>query len=291
MVSQGYSFLGVSYPTDNNVYNKIYPDFTINDWGNLVISVAKDVIQKEHLSNNIVIVGWSMAGSIVQTANSAAIRNGLNVEMFIGLSAVPPIPFVMQNSPLVMNKMLKNHLADRSSLYPWFYQWIEEQSKYNGHTIIPREVYFSQFLGNIPIALGAEGYHYKNNKFIFNVDETLKESGIFDFSKLPWIAQIHDDSPVTMKISLIDPYSWYFLLTQMLYQNYLKNIKVDTLDDANYGRLSDLINSIPKELTMVVHGNHMFFVGQKGAAETADNIDHLIDSANRIRKQLTIYSK
>ncbi len=283
---KGYSFLGVSYPTDNSVYNKVYPEFNIDDWGKLVIAAAKEIINKERLSNNIIIVGWSMAGSVVQTANLAAQKNGLHLQLFIGLSAVPPIPYIMKNSPLIMNKMLENHLADRTSLYPWFYKWIEEQNQYNGHTIIPREIYLSQFLGSIPIALGAEGYHYENQKFIFNIDKTIQESGVFDFEKMPLIAQIHDDSPVTMKISTIDPYSWYFLLTQMLYQNYLIHINNATLDVVSYEKLNNFFNKIPAQLTMTVHGNHMFFVGQKGAKETAIKIDDLIHTANMIQKEL-----
>lgn len=283
---KGYSFLGVSYPMDNNVYSQIYPAFNIDDWGNLIISAAKKVINQEHLSNNIIIIGWSMAGSIVQTANSAAKRSGLNIELFIGLSAVPPIPYIMHDSSLAMNKMLPNHLADRTALYPWFCKWMEEQSNYNDHTIIPKEIYLSQFIGNIPIAIGAEGYHYEDNKFIFNVNKTLKESGVFDFSKLPWIAQIHDDSPITMKLSLIDPYGWYFIFTQMLYQNYLKNFDLNTLNAHNANQLAIFINSIPKELTMTVHGNHLFFVGQKGAEETAEKIDSLINSVNLIKAKL-----
>lgn len=283
---KGYSFLGVSYPTDNSVYSKIYPAFNINDWGMLIITAAKEVINKEHLSKNIIIVGWSMAGSTIQTANLAAEKNGLHLELFIGLSAVPPIPYIMQDSPLVMNKMLPNHLADRTELYPWFYKWMQEQSDYNGHEIISKEIYLSQFLGNIPIAIGAEGYHYENNKFIFNIDKTIKESGVFDFSKLPWIAQIHDDSPVTMKISMIDPYSWYFILTQMLYQNYLNKIDSKAPKTANFDKIRGLIDNIPTKLTMTVHGNHMFFVGQKGAKETADKVEDLINSASLMQKVL-----
>lgn len=283
---KGYSFLGVSYPTDNSVYSKVYPGFNIDDWGKLIIAAAKKVITKEGLSKNIIIVGWSMAGSIVQTANSAAQQNGLHLELFIGLSAVPPIPYIMKSSSLVMNKILPNHLADRISLYPYFYKWIEEQEISNGHTIIPKDIYLSQFLGNIPIAIGAEGYHYLNGKFIYNEDETIKESGIFNFSKIPWITQIHDDSLATMKISTIDPYSWYFLLTQMLYQNYFKNVDSNSLGTVSSKKLYVFINNIPQKLTMTVHGNHMFFVGQKGAKETADKINLLINSANAVQKQL-----
>ena len=72
----------------------------------------------------------------------------------------------------------------------------------------------------------------------------------------------------------------------MLYQNYLKNYDINTLNTDNANQLAILINSIPKELTMTVHGNHMFFLGQKGAEETAEKIDSLINSVNLIKAKL-----
>lgn len=273
---QGYPFLGVSYPTDNKVFNQLYPAFNITDWGNSIIGVAKDIIKKNHLSKNIVVVGWSMAGSVVQTVNAAAKKEGLNLKLFIGLSAVPPIPYIMQDSPIKMDKMLSNHLADRHKLYPWFHRWLKQQNAYNQHIIISENIYQEQFLGDIPIALGAEGYHYKNDKFIFDIQKTIDDSGIFNFAMLPWVAQIVDDSPETLKISVVDPYAWKFLLMQMIYQNYINN-KNKWIDNK-------LITTIPDSLMIKVHGSHLFFVGEKGAKITAKTIEELIEKADRLEK-------
>lgn len=278
---KGYPFLGISYPIDNKVYQNVYPEFNIDNWGELIIGAANQIIQKNNLSKNIIIIGWSMAGSIVETANEAAKGYGLNLELFIGLSAVPPIPYIMQNSNFKMDTMLPNQLADRTELYAWFEKWLEQQNHYNKHQIISTEIYLSQFLGNIPIALGAEGYHFKNGKFIYDINKTIQESGIFHFSKLPWIALIRDDSLITSKISSIDPYSWYFLLAQMLYVNYPMVFTRINPDSKN---IIYFINNLSDELTRTVHGNHLFFVGEKGAKTTADYIDELIHKTKAIKQ-------
>src|SRR5204862_1409349 len=57
---KGYNFLAISYPTDNQVYSKIYPSFNIRDWGNQAATVTKKIIDQYHLSNQVVVVGWSM---------------------------------------------------------------------------------------------------------------------------------------------------------------------------------------------------------------------------------------
>lgn len=283
---KGYSFLGVSYPLENPVYSKVYPNFSIQDWGEQIVDVAQQIIKENQLSNNIIILGWSMGGSIEQTVAAAAKRRGLNLELFIGLAAVPPLPYVMQSGPYETKTMRVNHLADRTALFPVFTQLLEEQDRYNQHTIIPQSVYSSQFIGHIPASIAAEGYAYQNGQLIKNVQKTLKDGGVFNFANTPWIALIEDDSPTTAKISLIDPAAWDFIRTEMIYNHYLKDSDLNKLTPKQWSKLAHIIDETPDYLKLRVHGNHFFFVGEKGASATADKIEELESRVKNIRGQI-----
>ena len=47
---KGYSFLGLSYPLANPVYQNKYPEFNIHNWGEQIIQTAEYFIKKNHLS-------------------------------------------------------------------------------------------------------------------------------------------------------------------------------------------------------------------------------------------------
>ncbi len=284
---KGYSFLGISYPIDNPVYAKVYPAFSIKNWGNQVAEAAKQIINENKLSHHIIVVGWSMGGSIEKTVNVAAKQKGLIVDLFIGLSAVPPLPYIMQPGPFKVDKMLPNGLADRRQLYPWFIHVIEDQNKLNHHVIIPTNIYLTQFLGNIPIAIGAEGYHYQNGKFVYDIAKTLEDGGVFKFKDTPWIALIRDDSSLLMNISFIDPSFWNFLRMEMIYQVYLVQVDLSKLSSLRWNQLKKIIDKLPNELISTVHGNHFFFVGEKGAMDTADKIDMFHLKTKLIKDSIT----
>ena len=75
---------------------------------------------------------------------------------------------------------------------------------------------------------------------------------------------------------MIDPASWNFIRAEMIYKNYLSQANLSTLPEKNWTRLTKTINDLPNNLTLTVHGNHFFFVGEKGAQTTADEIHTLI---------------
>ncbi|MFC3908047.1 hypothetical protein ACFORL_03000 [Legionella dresdenensis] len=283
---KGYPFLALSYPSDNQVFNRIYPAFTISQWGEQIAAIAKKIIDENKLTNKIIIAGWSMGGAVEQTVSQAAQKQGLEIELFIGLSAVPPLPYVMQSGAFDVNTKRINNLADRSKLFPLCFEMLTEQSKDNGHAIVSYDIYRSQFTGNIPAALAAEGYWFKQGQIRKNIPLVIEDSGIFDFATTPWIALIVDDSPTTAKISLIDPYAWSFLRAEMINKNYLQKIEPSKLAPAQWQQLRTLVNNLPDYLKITVHGNHFFFVGEKGAKATADAIETLSGRVRAVKQQL-----
>lgn len=283
---KGYPFLGLSYPLDNPVYSKLYPEFSIQQWGEQVAEIAKKFINENKLTNRIVILGWSMGGSIEEAVTAAAEKRGLKVDLFIGLAAVPPLPYMMQSGPFETNIMRPNHLANRSALIPIFLQLLEKQNSYNQHVIIPKSVYLSQFIGDIPAEIAAEGYSYQDGQLVKNIQHTLSDGGVFNFNETPLIALIEDDSPTTAKISLIDPAGWNFIRAEMIYSHYLKNKDLSKLTQQQWNEVIHLVDKIPQIFKLTVHGNHFFFVGEKGAAESANKIEELLSRSQQIQDQI-----
>lgn len=283
---RGYSFLGLSYPLANSVYSQKYPSFSIQQWGDQIVQAADYFIKAHGLSKKIVVLGWSMGGAVEQVVYKAAQKRGLDLEVFIGLSAVPPLPFIMQSGSFDTNVMNKDHLAKRSQLVPWFMKQLTSQNALNGHTIISPSVYKNEFIGDIPTALSAEGYYLEKDKFIKNNELTYQDSGVFDFAHTPWIALIVDDALEDAKISTIDPFSWNFIRAEMIFHRYLKK----GINPSQWSSLKELIKKIPDQLMATVHGNHFFFVGEQGAKATALHMENLINTVNHLKLLLQTQS-
>lgn len=284
----GYSFLGVSYPTDNPVFTKIYPSFTIQDWGHQITTLAQMIINENHLSPHVVLIGWSMGGNVEEAATEALEKRNIRVEAFIGLSAVTPLSYMGQTiKGYKGNEMLPNKLLDARYFYKFFIQLMAEQSTYNGHEIIPEQIYIHQFLGSFPVALEGQGYYFMNNRFVFDPKRILDDSGVFRFEHTPWIALVHDDSIGIPKITLIDVSAWNYLRSEMIYSKYMDSSNISNKPD-QFLEAKNILNQSPQFLSASVHGNHFFFVGKQGAEETAKKIililQHVYSMKTRLKK-------
>lgn len=71
----------------------------------------------------------------------------------------------------------------------------------------------------------------------------------------------------------------------MINQKYLANMNI-----TNDKKFIDFIHQIPIQLTKIIHGNHLFFIGEKGACETADDIDLLIKNVATIKIKMRKYA-
>ncbi|MBL7481287.1 hypothetical protein [Legionella bononiensis] len=283
---EGYPFLALSYPLKNAVYSQVYPDFTIQDWGEQAATIISQTITDHQLKKKFIILGWSMGGSIENRLTQSAHQKGLDVQLFIGLASMPPLPFIMQKGQYDTNIISKQGLADRRPVIPLFYQLVQAQEHDQGEIIIPKKIYEEEFVGDIPAALSAEGYWHQGNKIISNTDATLKDAAVLDFSTTPWIALLVDTDPGTAKISLIDPASWYLLRSEMIYARYLKGKIPDDISPQRWQAITDLINSLYTQLTLSINGNHFFFIGEKGAQETAEKITILIQRVEQVKSKL-----
>ncbi|MES2615602.1 MAG: hypothetical protein V4591_09325 [Bdellovibrionota bacterium] len=283
---KGYPFLGVSYPTDNAVFSKIYPEFSIKDWGHQVATLAKNIVKTNHLSGHVVVLAWSMGGNIEESVQESLTKARLNCDQFIGLSAVTPLSYLGQKiKGFDGNRMLPNQLLDQKVFTNLFKKLIDEQGKYNNHEIISAKIYENEFIGNIPVALQGQGYFLGKNKFEFNMQKALEDSGVFNYAQTPWIGLINDDSASVPKIALVDPSGWNFIRSEMLFQQYLFYTNIES-NSAKFAIAKRILSQIPQHFSDTVHGNHFFFVGKVGARDTVQKAEVLMQRMNATKQNL-----
>ena len=244
------------------------------------------MIKQKHLSNHVVVLAWSMGGNVEAAVGEAFQKAGVNLDSFIGLSAVTPLSYLGQKIKGANgDDMLPNHLLNAKPFFNFFGKLLDEQSTYNDHEIIPKQVYLNEFIGNLPVALEAQGYHFEGDKFVFNLQKTLDDSGVFHFEHTPWIGLISDDSSSIPRITLIDLSAWHFIRNEMLYVQYLTRI-AQNQDPHGFAKIKRLLAQIDRLLTKTVHGNHFFFVGKKGARETAEKVEILMQEIQDMKRNM-----
>ncbi|OGT30984.1 MAG: hypothetical protein A3E87_06110 [Gammaproteobacteria bacterium RIFCSPHIGHO2_12_FULL_35_23] len=285
---EGYPFLAVSYPIENKVFSKVYPNFTITDWADQITLASNFIIKKHHLSKNIVILAWSFAGYTAVKTNKLCKNQGLNVVLFIGLSADPPLRglFKEPNNPILPNiKMLPNGMVSPKPLNDWFDAWfinqLNMQDEINKHVIIPKGIYQSKFIGNLPVALLGTQKRYNHGKFINDINATLQDTQGFDYSNYPPIAVIYDTSYTDDDNAFFTPHDWSSIISRNVYYDILKKTKSNMTTGDTWRKISDLVLRAPKKFTIAITpGNHFFFIGEIGAKRTALIIKSLIAERN-----------
>ena len=289
---KGYNVLALSYPiaTKGKAIKTNHPDFKIRDWGKQVAALTDDTVQKHNLSNQVIVVGWSMGGKIVQSVHEAMVKKhkNLNLDFYVALTATPPIPGL-----IVLTKkfpMLKDSgYANRRDKYKGWYQQIAAQGQANGHSIVSKSVYDKDYVGDIAINLQGYGEQYRKGKFVMDQLATQDDGQPFNFGNFPLIGVIAPDGRGDRRHALTDKGAWGIYNVNTIYKRYLSANKIDvkTLSDAQWEELLHIARNIDDELFMSVNGNHFFFMGRKGASLTADAIEKLQIRVSSVKRRLS----
>ncbi|MEM6464639.1 MAG: hypothetical protein AAF724_22290 [Pseudomonadota bacterium] len=268
----GHPFLGVSFPMANPVFTQAAPGYTIEDWGNQVVAVIKHVMAENNLSGPVIVAGWSMGGKIAASLGRAAKSADLEIEMFVAMSADPPVPGFLPPANTKSIKLDSSGYADRSPIYDWFFNAVAEQNRYNGHTIIPKDTYADQFIGATPLDLIDTGMVFKDGEMVPDIESAIKTSAAFQFDDYPFPVVIHDDSTSDLENVLLDSSDWAFVRNRVLMNRILAGRKPSDLSQPEWQRLRLMMETSQSYFTEVVEGNHFFFIGEIGARDTVAKI-------------------
>lgn len=282
-----YNFLSISYPLQNPVYDSVYPNYSITDWGRQITSIIKYIAEKHQLSNRVIIISWSMGGRVVNEVNQQLNKANFVLDGYFSFSSTPPIPGLLKTNEYKV-ELADSGLANQSIFLPAFERMLNIQNRLNKHVIIPNSVYKNQFVGNPPVGITGSGYIYKNGKLQKDMSFILKDSGTFLFKDYPLVSVIHDDSVSDPEHALLDQSYWGMINSQVLYRNIilpsLQSGKV--FSPAEWEYLRFIFYHINDLLVRRIHGSHFFFVGEYGARQTVILMKELLLSRKSVMNQL-----
>ncbi|MCO1334642.1 alpha/beta hydrolase [Microbulbifer sp. OS29] len=267
-----FPFLAISYPMANEVFGSTHPDFTIADWGLQVAEVIAKVITEYQLPKSVIVCGWSMGGKIAGALGRAAAEQSFNIDMFVAIAAEPALPGFLPAANSQAVKMTEEGMASREGIYPAFYAAMDEQDKYNDHTIIPRKIYRSQFLGAVPIALIGTGLMYRDFSFKEDLASALTTANTFGYLDYALPVVIQSDSMGDLENVLCNVDDWAFIRNRVLVKKILGNKPTDQVSRKEWELIKLLTRSSSEYFSQTVSGNHFCFVGSVGARSIVDKI-------------------
>ncbi|KAJ6143631.1 hypothetical protein N7471_003084 [Penicillium samsonianum] len=294
----GFGFLGISYPLDTNpeIMPRTGSDLSLRDWGVQAATAMKNVVEEHGLSSKVVILAWSMAGRTLEPVATEAAALGLTVSLYISLSATPALWGLRKNISPSRITFSPAGYWNCSFLYDLFLPQLLEQNRINdGRIIIDEALYKREYFGSTPVALGGWGFRYNREEKMLaeNKWALLEEGRVDNYGKLPAMAAIYPNSPLDWGHSISDKINWSYLIIHKFIAdveklNRTRKPRVDGFEE-KHGQelrilesLRALIYKIPDQMITGIEGNHFFFVGAKGARQTAEIIIGFIEEAEKI---------
>ena len=281
----GYSCLAVSHPAEHPVFPEVFPDFTVTQWAELIVSATLDALSETRTAGPVIVVGWSMGGRLVASLNRAAREVGLRIDSFIALSGTPPLPGLLSTPRDDADGLTVNGLWDPfAPRLGWAWQdALDEQGAINGHAVVDVATYREDYCGATPLRLRG-GTRTESARF--SLDEICADLNSFAYAEYPIVGAIRPLRQSDALHALTDRETWGFLNTQKIVFGWLGDYLSGQvrLAPAQQRELISLMDSVADRLTRSVDGGHLFFLGETGARATARHIVELHDEAEALRK-------
>ena len=286
----GYSFLAISYPIANPVFDHVYPGLSIANWADMNANIISTLREKKKITQPVVIMAWSMAGKVLVALSTSLHKKHIGILSAVSLSAT--VPF-LNNIP-GQSKTIKRgryNLADRISIRKErFTQSIRDQNSLNNQKVIPVNVYQSEFIGDPPVALIGTQYFYnkRTGRFYQDFAQVINNTRMFHYEDMPLVIIIRGDSQADPQHALIDQYTWGLYNEQSMYRKINRKLNKDfyKLSKRQWSSLQSLFSNMPQSLCYRIHGGHFFFVGEKGAHRTALSFEKGMDKIRIIKQKM-----
>jgi hypothetical protein len=89
----------------------------------------------------------------------------------------------------------------------------------NGRVVIPRDIYFREYLCDTPLNLRGEAHRYADGQATLSIADAVDDQGSFDFAGYPLTGAIGAGDASDPRWSLTSTSTWTFFNTQSLYFN------------------------------------------------------------------------
>lgn len=290
LLKKGFSVLAISYPLEirKPVFKRFYPSYSVMDWGQSIAALTEKVVKEHGLSNEFFLVGWSAGGKSVLPTSFFSLDKTIQLKGFIGLAATPPIPGLM--TYFLESKMRESGYWHTALSFPRETKQIMDNFKNGGAGKIDTEVLLDYYLGHNPVSVLGVGLKYHKTKgFVKDVAADMADNMNYKYELYPLCASIGPTRIDDLRHSLTDASIWAAVFSQSIYNRYFESGKYapEKLSEENWSRLKDFVHNTPKNLyRKVENGNHCFFIGKKGAKETAKYIEELVQNLRDAEKEL-----
>lgn len=285
----GYPFLALSYPLGHGLFESVHPGFSVQDWGEQVADVAARIVEEQGLARDVVVLAWSMAGRIAAPLADALRRRGCGIALFIAMAAATP---ALGQLP-ALERLTKDGrgLADVSGAFTgWLARCLAGQGETVGREIIPEALFRREFVGNFPVNLAACSLRWRNGDFVPDVAADLADTQAFHYADFPPLALMTHDGVIDFSHALMDAGAWGFYITQAMCARLVfpQADRLGAVRPEDWHRVVQRLRAAPRELTMIMPGNHMFFMGEAGARATVAGLDPLLRAASEIPEALSL---
>ncbi|KAL4951943.1 hypothetical protein BDW69DRAFT_30318 [Aspergillus filifer] len=289
LATNGYSVLALSFPLETipRLMASTAENFRIKDWGQQAAMTTKKIIEEKGLpTQSVVLISWSMGGRMVVPFNIAAKELGLEVQQYISFAATPGFSSI-RPPPAALKSTDSGYFMVSSLVESFYNHLIEMQNLNGGGEIIPRDIYFREYVGATPINLIGLGLKYDGMRgFVPDEIPHEQDSQVLNIANLPFISALYPTSVLDASHCLGDRATWGFLLTYKLESIIGKNGVSKAQENGNWQALADLIHSAATRMCLPVPGNHFFFVGKNSAREIAGMVDKLVGEAGSFKEEL-----
>jgi hypothetical protein len=295
----GFSTLALSYPSAHPSMNNPVPEMTITQWAASSAAIAAECIATEQLPLRVIALGWSLAGRLARDLAVAFRSHGIALEIFIGLSAAPPVPGFGGLSPADLQLAptgLLDGSSERSSIFRSRGPQLAVIDGINGRVVLPRDIYAELYVTDSPINFRGEAERYGDHGLVTDIGAAIADQGTFDFKSYPLCGTVSAASPSDARHALTNASAWGMLNAQTLYFQTIQPslvrgegtlASVRELDPRKWEGLLRLMDGLAARLSRRVEGSHFFFVGQAGASATAAHVEQLVDEAASVRSELS----
>ena len=273
---EGFPFLAISYPMGNPVFHGAYPDFSMTDWGEQSAEIVARHVKAHNLPSRVVVLGWSMAGRIAEPISASLRKRGIEVELFVAMAAATALPNLLPS--LAHAKPQPSGLAGVAGGYTnALLLYLNQQNAEAGHTVIDPAIFPAQFMGDYPIRLAASALKLENGVFVPDPLGDQQGTGAWQYKSFPPLALMTHEAWADARHALIDRSTWGFYISQSLSETrvFARVKDFSKLAPTQWKQVNDLIHGAPERLTMVMPGNHMFFVGEPGAKATVEALKEI----------------
>jgi hypothetical protein len=283
----GYSTLALTYPLGLSPFAQTCPTFTVTDWAEQTAEIIARYTQIEGLPTKVVVLAWSMAGRIAAPLTTAMRRRGVDIELFVAMSASPGLPNLLPGFASLAPDASGLARVEGAFL-DGLLACLKAQNEENGRSAISAEQFLKEYTGPFPIALAAAGMRLRDGRFVRAPLEDQHDTAVFDFASYPPIAVLTHASALDARHALTDRAIWGMLIAKSLSEgNILARVgNIADVSPSSWSRVHDLVVGASERLTATVPGNHLFFVGEAGATRTVEAVANLRVEAAALTAEL-----